>query len=124
MVAEEGAAGEGGQLDQEGEPDDPGPEPPAVAPAVAAQSIAAPPVRSRAAWGADESIRGATPAYAPAVKAVVVHHTASSNDYGPADVPALLRGFYAYHVRSRGWSDVGYNVLVDRFGTAIETRML
>ena len=64
----------------------------------------------------------ARPAYAPAVRAVVVHHTASSNDYGPADVPALLRGFYAYHVKSRGWSDVGYNVLVDRFGTAWEGR--
>jgi hypothetical protein len=51
-----------------------------------------------------------------------VHHTASSNDYAPADVPALLRGFYAYHVRSRGWSDVGYNVLVDKYGTAWEGR--
>jgi hypothetical protein len=97
---------------------DPGPQPLAVAHAAAA----APPVRSRAAWGADESIRGGTPAYAPAVRAVVVHHTASSNDYAPADVPALLRGFYAYHVKSRGWSDVGYNVLVDRFGTAWEGR--
>jgi hypothetical protein len=97
---------------------DPGAQPQSVAHAGAA----APPVRTRAAWGADESIRGATPAYAPAVRAVVVHHTASSNDYGPADVPALLRGFYAYHVKSRGWSDVGYNVLVDRFGTAWEGR--
>ena len=82
----------------------------------------APAIRSRAAWGADESIRGGSPSYAASVKAVVVHHTASSNDYAPADVPALLRGFYAYHVRSRGWSDLGYNVLVDRFGTAWEGR--
>ena len=89
---------------------------------VAQAAVAAPPIRTRAAWGADESIRGGTPAYAPAVRAVVVHHIASSNDYGPADVPALLRGFYAYHVKSRGWSDVGYNVLVDRFGTAWEGR--
>jgi hypothetical protein len=93
----------------------------AAEPGFTAQA-AAPSIRSRAAWGADESIRGGTPAYAPAVKAVVVHHTASSNDYGPADVPALLRGFYGYHVKSRGWSDVGYNVLVDRFGTAWEGR--
>ena len=89
---------------------------------VASAAVAAPVIRSRAAWGADESIRGGAPSYAPAVKAVVVHHTASTNDYGPADVPALLRGFYAYHVKSRGWSDVGYNVLVDRFGTAWEGR--
>ena len=97
---------------------DPGPQPLSVAQA----AVAAPPVRLRAAWGADESIRGGTPAYAPAVRAVVVHHTASPNDYGPGDVPALLRGFYAYHVKSRGWSDIGYNVLVDRFGTAWEGR--
>ena len=101
---------------------DPGGQPLSVAHAAGARSVAAPPIRTRAAWGADESIRGGTPAYAPAVRAVVLHHTASSNDYGPADVPALLRGFYAYHVTSRGWSDIGYNVLVDRFGTAWEGR--
>ena len=97
---------------------DPGTAPMSVAHAAGT----APPVRTRAAWGADESIRGGAPAYAPAVRAVVLHHTASSNDYAPADVPALLRGFYAYHVKSRGWSDLGYNVLVDRFGTAWEGR--
>ena len=83
---------------------------------------AAPAIRSRADWGADESIRTASASYAPSVKAVVVHHTASTNDYTAAQVPSLLRGFYAYHVKSRGWSDIGYNLLVDRFGTAWEGR--
>ena len=51
-----------------------------------------------------------------------VHHTASGNDYTPADAPALMRGVYAYHTKSLGWSDIGYNFLVDRFGTIYEGR--
>ena len=36
--------------------------------------------------------------------------------------PALLRSIYAYHVKSRGWSDIGYNYLIDRFGRIWEGR--
>ena len=82
----------------------------------------APAIRSRAEWGADESLRRGTPSYAGSVRAVTIHHTASTNDYSAEDVPRLLRGFYAYHVKSQGWSDIGYNLLVDRFGTAWEGR--
>jgi hypothetical protein len=95
---------------------------PSVPMSSAAAAAAAPAIRTRAQWGADESIRKGTPSYASSVKAVVVHHTASANGYSASQVPALLRGFYAYHVKSRGWSDLGYNVLVDRFGTAWEGR--
>ena len=82
----------------------------------------APVVRSRREWGADESIRRGSPAYASGIHAVTVHHTASSNDYTAADVPRLIRGFYAYHVTSNGWSDIGYNFLVDKFGRIWEGR--
>ncbi|HWG93141.1 MAG TPA: N-acetylmuramoyl-L-alanine amidase, partial [Mycobacteriales bacterium] len=105
---------------------DPGTSPadaPAAAPRDTAEAAYGQPViRSRAQWGADESIRKGTPSYASTISAATVHHTASSNDYTAADVPRLIRGFYAYHVQSLGWSDIGYNVLVDKFGTAWEGR--
>ena len=51
-----------------------------------------------------------------------MHHTVNANDYTRSEVPGLLRGIYAYHVKSRGWSDIGYNYLVDRFGRIWEGR--
>jgi hypothetical protein len=51
-----------------------------------------------------------------------VHHTDSANSYTASEVPAMLRGIYAYHVQSQGWNDIGYNFLVDRFGRIWEGR--
>ncbi len=87
----------------------------------AAAATAAPTIVTRAEWGADEGLRSGSPSYAP-VKMAFVHHTAGGNDYTPADSPALMRGVYAYHTRSLGWSDIGYNFLIDRFGTIFEGR--
>ncbi|HWG94207.1 MAG TPA: N-acetylmuramoyl-L-alanine amidase [Mycobacteriales bacterium] len=79
-------------------------------------------VHTRADWGADERLRRGSPSYASRVEAVVVHHTAGSNDYRPEDVPARIRADYAYHVRSRGWSDLGYNLVLDKWGRIWEGR--
>jgi hypothetical protein len=81
-----------------------------------------PVILTRAQWGADESIRRGRPSYNKTVKVGFVHHTASSNDYSPEQAAAMVRGIYAYHVKSNGWSDIGYNFLVDRFGRAYEGR--
>ena len=51
-----------------------------------------------------------------------VHHTVNSNDYRRADVPAMIRAMYRYHTLNLGWSDIGYNFLVDRFGRLWEGR--
>jgi hypothetical protein len=75
-----------------------------------------PRLRSRADWGAEPSWRSGKPSYNRTVQQVHVHHTVNSNDYGKADVPGLLRGIYRYHTHDLGWSDIGYNFLVDRFG--------
>jgi hypothetical protein len=82
---------------------------------------AAPRIVTRREWGADEALRGDRPHYAK-VKMAFVHHTDSGNDYSAAEAPAVMRAIYAYHTRSLGWSDIGYNFLVDRFGTIYEGR--
>ncbi|MET8327677.1 N-acetylmuramoyl-L-alanine amidase [Streptomyces sp. NPDC005181] len=85
-------------------------------------TVPRPPITSRAGWGADESISPEAPEYNGAVKAVFVHHTAQTSDYSCADSPAIVRGLYAYHVKSNGWKDIGYNFVVDRCGTLFEGR--
>ncbi|MFC3690386.1 DUF4214 domain-containing protein [Aquipuribacter hungaricus] len=81
-----------------------------------------PAVVSRAQWGAQESLRTCTPSFSSTVKAAVVHHTAGTNNYTAAQSAGIVRGIYAYHTQSLGWCDVGYNVLVDKFGTVYEGR--
>ena len=83
---------------------------------------AMPPIITRAQWGADESIRRWDPEYAPTIKAATLHHTADRNTYTAADVPGMMRSIYAYHTVNRGWGDIGYNVIVDKFGRIFEGR--
>jgi hypothetical protein len=80
-----------------------------------------PAIYTRAQWGADESIRRNAPSYGK-VMVAIVHHTDNANTYAAAQVPAMLRAIYSYHVQTLGWSDVGYNFLVDRFGRIWEGR--
>ena len=80
-----------------------------------------PRIVSREQWGADESWRR-NPSYASLARYAVVHHTAGSNGYTQAQAPAVVRGIYSYHARTLGWSDIGYNFLVDRYGTIYEGR--
>ena len=86
--------------------------------------LGAPPVIFREQWGADPSLRGGCwdPPWGTTIQGVFVHHTAGSNTYTTADSAAIVRGIYAYHVQSRGWCDIGYNFLVDRYGQIFEGR--
>ncbi|MGY1813428.1 N-acetylmuramoyl-L-alanine amidase [Blastococcus sp. SYSU D00820] len=85
-------------------------------------ATAMPPIYSRAQWGADERMMGWTPQYATTLKAATLHHTDTANTYTADEVPGILRSIYAYHAQSRGWGDIGYNVIVDRFGRMWEGR--
>ena len=86
----------------------------------AVADVPAPPIVTRAQWGADESLRGRRPGFS-AVSRLVVHHTAQPGN-GVADPAAALRGVYRYHVRNQGWSDIGYNFVIDEAGRTYEGR--
>jgi hypothetical protein len=88
----------------------------------AARFTPRPTIYSRAQWGADESLRDRGSLHYYEVHAGFVHHTVNANNYTKEQVPGILRSIYAYHTKSRGWSDVGYNYLVDRFGRIWEGR--
>ena len=85
-------------------------------------SATMPPIVTRAQWHADEDIVRAAPRYARTLKLAIVHHTAGTNTYSPAQAAAIVRGIEAYHVLGNGWNDIGYNFLIDRYGTIYEGR--
>ncbi len=85
-------------------------------------TVGAPQIVPRSGWQADESIRRAAPIYADTLRMAFVHHTAGTNDYTKLQAPAIVRGIEVYHVQGNGWNDIGYNALVDRFGTVYEGR--
>jgi len=94
---------------------------------VAPASVAAAGVVTRAQWGAMPWASanpgcGTTPATTPGVDLMVVHHTASNNTYTQADAMSQVRAIQRYHVVTLQWCDVGYNFLVDRYGTIYEGR--
>lgn len=80
---------------------------------------AVPPAIARSSWGARPPRR---PAEVLRPTFAVVHHTTGRNDYAPHDVPALLREIQDLHMESNGWDDIGYNLVVDRFGRVFAGR--
>ncbi|MGP4042853.1 peptidoglycan recognition protein family protein [Streptomyces sp. 2A115] len=81
---------------------------------------------SRAAWGADESLRfkedgteNTPTAYYP-FQTLTVHHTATVND--DPDPAATVRAIYQLHAITNDWGDIGYHFLIDEAGTIYEGR--
>ncbi len=79
-----------------------------------------PSVNLRASWGAAPAKEANS--VARSLKFAVIHHTAGTNDYSQADVPAILRGIQSFHQNSRGWNDIAYNFLIDKWGGIWEGR--
>ena len=87
----------------------------------ARRQTGAPPIISRAQWGGDAVVPRAAPAYGQ-VQLGFVHHTVTTNAYGPQDSAAIVLGIARYHRDHNGWNDIGYNFLVDRYGQIFEGR--
>ena len=87
-----------------------------------------PDVVPRSEWGGDQcraANGGAEVEYHDGVRLMFVHHTlhsADSNGYEAEEVADLLYAICSFHVGVRGWSDIGYNALVDKFGRVWEGR--
>jgi len=75
---------------------------------------------TRAAWGADESLRVPNPPAFFPVQTLTVHHTVTAND--DPDPAATVRAIYAQHVLANGFDDIGYQLLIDADGCVYEGR--
>lgn len=76
-------------------------------------------IKTRAEWGANESLMRWRPEREPWQKAIV-HHTVTSNNY--ATGASEIRSIYYYHAVTRGWGDIGYNFLIDKYGNVWQGR--
>jgi hypothetical protein len=94
-----------------------------AAPATAAAGQAGvPAIVPRAEWGAHLVPTGPVPDE-PDVRFLLVHHTVNGNDYAPEQVVGILEQIFGFHTSpEKGWPDIAYNFLIDRFGTVYEGR--
>ena len=79
-----------------------------------AAPVGASKILSRRDWGADETRMRWTPQYKRPHTKAVVHHTVTAD--GGSNVAAEMRSIYYFHAVTRGWGDIGYQYLVDKYG--------
>jgi len=80
-----------------------------------------PAIVSREDWGAGDCPPRSAPDYG-VVKAAFIHHTVNANDYTREEAPSIVLAICRFHRNSNGWNDIGYNFVVDKFGTIYEGR--
>jgi hypothetical protein len=79
---------------------------------------------SRAEWGGDACLGEdpIPPHYVRRPYVMFLHHTATTNDYTAEEAADIVYGICRYHVGTLGWWDIGYNFLIDQYGTIYEGR--
>lgn len=84
-----------------------------------------PTIKSRSSWnaraanGCDED---GYDTYGPTTLGVNLHHTAGSNSYSKSQSASIVKGIQKFHQSGRGWCDIAYNFLVDKYGQIFEGR--
>jgi len=79
-----------------------------------------PALESRADWCPSGDCPDQTSPTPTNVTHMIVHHSAGTNSAN--DWAAIVRAIWDFHVNGNGWSDIGYNYLVDPNGVIYEGR--
>ena len=90
--------------------------------AAAAGADGRPAIVPRSQWDPNGSCRPRSRPLYGRVDFAIVHHTESLTGYSRAGAAAMVLGICRFHRNGNGWLDIGYNLLVDRFGTVYEGR--
>ncbi|MDR7087628.1 hypothetical protein J2X11_002467 [Aeromicrobium panaciterrae] len=84
-----------------------------------------PTIKSRSSWNAraaDGCDEDGYEAYGLTTLGVNLHHTAGSNSYSKSQSASIVKGIQKFHQSGRGWCDIAYNFLVDKYGQIFEGR--
>lgn len=82
-----------------------------------------PAIVPRTHWDPDGTCRPRlAPQLGPGVRRVVVHHTQIFSRYPAEDAADLVHNLCESHVEERGFDDLGYHLIVDRYGVVYEGR--
>lgn len=87
---------------------------------LASCNCVSPTVITRSAWCPNNNCPPNSNPTSTDVKFLIVHHTAGANS--SSDWAAVVRSIWDYHVNTNGWSDIGYNFLLDKNGNVYEGR--
>jgi hypothetical protein len=79
-----------------------------------------PPVVTRTEWGCPVGQGSAGTPSITIPTHLIVHHSAGGNS--SSDWPAIVRSYYTLHTVTNGWSDIGYNWLIDANGVVYQGR--
>lgn len=75
---------------------------------------------NRVQWGGTLNLTNTAPRSQTTVSHLIVHHSAGHNT--SLDFAAVVRSYYLLHTQTNGWSDIGYNWLIDRNGVLYQGR--
>ncbi len=81
-----------------------------------------PQIIPRDAWDPDGECRPTEPPESGEVEMAHIHHTVMYPTYAPEEADDVVRALCLFHVEARGFSDLGYNFMVDAYGRVYEGR--